>query len=142
MPVFFFFFFLFFSYKLIIPPRPLVQDQCTVPLREGGTKWHVVKTGKVLNIPDVYEDPRFENNRLADQFSGYQSRSILIGPVKDSSGRVIGIIEMINKMEQFSDGSETGLEVVPFDEEDEKLLHLMCAHCATFTAHALGVEEE
>eukprot|EP01060_Flectonema_neradi_P034726 TRINITY_DN6198_c2_g1_i2.p1 TRINITY_DN6198_c2_g1~~TRINITY_DN6198_c2_g1_i2.p1 ORF type:complete len:398 (+),score=60.63 TRINITY_DN6198_c2_g1_i2:54-1247(+) len=112
------------------------QDQCTVPLRPGGTKWEVVSTGRNLNIPDVYEDERFKSNRLSDKYSGYQSRSILIAPVKDSVGRVIGLIELINKFEQetYADG-ESGLKVTAFTAEDERLLHLMCMHCSTFIAH-------
>eukprot|EP01059_Diplonema_ambulator_P009410 TRINITY_DN19268_c1_g1_i1.p1 TRINITY_DN19268_c1_g1~~TRINITY_DN19268_c1_g1_i1.p1 ORF type:complete len:420 (+),score=127.48 TRINITY_DN19268_c1_g1_i1:53-1261(+) len=122
--------------------RHIVQEQCTVPLRVGGTKWNVVTSGKVLNIRDVYEDARFKDNRLSDQYSGYQSHSILIGPVKDDTGKVIGLVEFINKFkksEEDDDGEKrTGLELTHFGEEDERLLHMMCTHCSTFIAHALG----
>ena len=84
----------------------------------------------------MYEDERFKSNRLSDKYSGYQSRSILIVPVKDNVGRVIGLIELINKFEQeiHADG-ESGLKVTAFTAQDERLLHLMCAHCSTFISH-------
>ncbi|KAJ9461490.1 Dual 3prime [Diplonema papillatum] len=124
----------------------IVQEQCTVPLRTGGTKWHVVKTGKSLNISDVYKDKRFKNNRLQDQYSGYQSRSILISPVKDANGKVIGLVELINKFKEVdvddaaSGDKTTGLEITGFTDEDERLLHMMCLHCSTFIAHAMNNE--
>eukprot|EP01061_Rhynchopus_euleeides_P007136 TRINITY_DN1610_c5_g1_i2.p1 TRINITY_DN1610_c5_g1~~TRINITY_DN1610_c5_g1_i2.p1 ORF type:complete len:290 (+),score=114.47 TRINITY_DN1610_c5_g1_i2:184-1053(+) len=122
----------------------LVQAQCSVPLRKSGTKWAVVRSGEVLNVPDVYTDDRFKHNRYSDQMSGYQSRSILIGPVKDDQGKVVGLVEMINKFGPLREHlpGEVGLEITAFTEEDEKLLHLMCTHCATFISHVMNRGDE
>ena len=123
-----------------------LQDQCSVPLRRDGTKWHVVQTGEALNVADVYADNRFKDTRFSDNVSGYQSRSILVGPVKDRHGKVIGLVEMINKLSSVTtthaEGEMSGLEVTKFSDEDEKLLHLMCAHCATFISHVMGQGEQ
>jgi len=66
-----------------------------------------VQTAKVINIPNAYEDDRF--NREIDKHTGYLTRSMLVCPVKSEDGEVVGAIQMINKKDDekgaaFSDG--------------------------------------
>jgi adenylate cyclase len=49
-----------------------------------GIVGHVATTGETLNIPDAYQDPRF--NPDADKRTGYRTRNILCMPVFDSGG--------------------------------------------------------
>lgn len=75
-------------------------------------------SGEVINIPDAYADPRF--NQQVDKTTGYRTKSIVAVPVKDQKGNVIGVIQMMNK----SKG--------PFDDYDIKMLRMLSQHCATF----------
>lgn len=61
-----------------------------------------------INIPDAYEDDRF--NQDIDKKSGYKTETILCMPARDTEGKVVGVIQLINKDE----GS--------FDEEDEEMM--------------------
>jgi signal transduction histidine kinase len=74
---------------------------------EGIAGW-VAKTGETVRIEDAYQDPRF--NQDVDQRSGYRTRSILCTPMKDNQGRIIGVVQVLNK--------KGGV----FTEEDEELL--------------------
>ncbi len=55
----------------------------------------VAITGEPLNIPNVYEDPRFDHT--TDAKTGYNCRCIACVPVKNQFGEILGVIESINK---------------------------------------------
>lgn len=56
----------------------------------------VATSGKALNIPDAYADPRF--NASVDTRTGFRTRCILCLPVTSSSGEVVGVVQMLNKI--------------------------------------------
>ena len=62
---------------------------------DRGIVGFVASTGQTLNIPNAYEDPRFDPS--ADKQTGYHTRNILCMPVFDSSGNLIGVTQLINK---------------------------------------------
>jgi len=86
-----------------------------VPRGAGIAGW-VARHGEILNIPDAYEDERF--NREIDRRTGYRTRSILCGPVRNLQGEIIGVIQVMNK--------EAGV----FDEGDEALFRAFAYQAA------------
>lgn len=60
-----------------------------------GISGYVAKTGKSINIPDAYKDPRF--NPEVDKKSGYRTQSILCVPVRDKMKKVIAVLQILNK---------------------------------------------
>lgn len=73
-----------------------------------GIAGSVFVRGKTINIPDAYQDERF--NPEVDKKTGYCTRSILCMPVKNKTGKTIGVTQVLNKR----DG--------PFTAVDEKRL--------------------
>ncbi|MBE9063017.1 adenylate/guanylate cyclase domain-containing protein [cf. Phormidesmis sp. LEGE 11477] len=69
-----------------------------------GIVGHVAATGEKLNIPDAYKDERFDVS--SDQKTGYRTRNILCMPVFNSSGKLIGVSQLINRIQ----GQFTGLD--------------------------------
>jgi putative nucleotidyltransferase with HDIG domain len=67
-----------------------------VPIGRGIAGW-VAETGETLNIPDAYQDTRF--NPEIDRKTGYKTNSILCMPVKNREGGVIAVIQAINKQD-------------------------------------------
>ena len=65
-----------------------------IPIGEGIAGW-VAKQDQLLNIKDAYTDDRF--NPEVDKRTGYRTKSILCGPIKNFSGETIGVIQVINK---------------------------------------------
>jgi len=55
----------------------------------------VAASGECINIEDAYADSRFDSSH--DKATGYRTRSILCAPVKDGSGRIVGVIQAINR---------------------------------------------
>src|SRR5688572_11507942 len=75
----------------------------------AGIAGSVARTRTVENIPDAYDDPRF--NRAFDRQTGYRTRSVLSMPLIGSDDELVGVIQVLNKRGQ-----------AQFDSEDESLL--------------------
>lgn len=70
-------------------------DKIIIP-KGAGIAGHVATTGEILNVPEPYNDPRF--NQQTDKDSGYLTKSILCVPVRDGDGRNIAVLQAINKL--------------------------------------------
>ena len=62
---------------------------------DKGLAGYVVKTGEPLNIPDAYNDPRF--NPDIDKETGYRTKTILCMPIKNNNKEIIGAFQVLNK---------------------------------------------
>uniref|UniRef100_A0A1A9W0L3 Phosphodiesterase n=1 Tax=Glossina brevipalpis TaxID=37001 RepID=A0A1A9W0L3_9MUSC len=91
-------------------PRSTVEEmeqQNEVQIAWGtGIAGHVAESGEPINIPDAYQDERF--NCEIDTLTGYRTKALLCMPIKDSSGDVIGVAQVINKLngERFTETDE------------------------------------
>ena len=73
---------------------------------DQGIVGHVAKTAETLNIMDAYRDPRFDAS--SDLKTGYRTRNILCMPVFNSSGELMGVSQLINKIQgQFTQLDES-----------------------------------
>lgn len=86
-----------------------------LPMDKGIVGW-VVTHGEPLNVPDAYDDPRF--NPKVDEETGFRTRSILAAPLKVKD-KTIGVAEVINRV----DGKT-------FDEDDLELFSTFCRQVA------------
>jgi len=102
-------------------------SEIRVPLGHG-IAGHVARSGNIVNIPDAYEDSRF--NREFDQKTGYRTRSILCMPVYDPRQNIIGAIQVLNKL----DGTA-------FSKENEDLLAAFSSLAGISLANAKAYEE-
>lgn len=98
--------------------------------RSAGIAGECATEGKLIAIPDAYEDSRF--NQEIDKKTGYRTQSILAIPIlrrgtcKENESNTLAVIQMINKME--FDG-----EIGKFDDEDIQVMETF----ATFVASKL-----
>jgi len=92
-----------------------------------GIAGHVAQTHQRVNLPDAYKDPRF--NTDFDKQTGYRTRSLLCLPLVSSNGKLIGVVQVLNK----KGGSV-------FDERDESLLAAFGAHAAVALERAQLIE--
>ncbi|MEN6439591.1 MAG: sensor domain-containing diguanylate cyclase [Syntrophobacter sp.] len=88
---------------------------------EGIAGW-VARNGEAILIEDVQKDPRF--CARFDQLSCFETRSIICVPLK-SRGRVLGVVELINRLEQAS-----------FTERDMHSLQTIAEYAAIAIANA------
>lgn len=62
---------------------------------DKGIAGYVASTNQPVNIPNAYEDPRFDPS--TDKRTGYLTRNILCMPVFNSKSKLIGVTQLINK---------------------------------------------
>jgi Nif-specific regulatory protein len=62
-----------------------------------GVAGSVAVSGKLTNLPDPYADGRFE--KKVDKKTGYTTDSMLVAPIRDSEGDILGVLQVLNKKE-------------------------------------------
>lgn len=81
-----------------LPYVPLVEF--TIPIDRTSLAGYAAVTGEPLVINDAYllpPDVEYTFNGSFDQRHGYRSRSMLIIPMKDHKGEIIGVLQLINR---------------------------------------------
>jgi HD-GYP domain-containing protein (c-di-GMP phosphodiesterase class II) len=84
---------------------------------DKGIAGSAIKSGRLINIKNVYKDARF--NPDFDRMTGYKTRSILSAPMRDLHNQVIGVFQVLNKKSK-----------EPFDHEDEEILAIISSQAA------------
>lgn len=85
-------------------------------LNNTGIAGHVFSTGVGEIVADAYADSRFNSN--VDQQTGFTTRSILCVPIRNVKQRVIGVSQVLNRVEG------------EFTHSDFRLLEAMTQHAA------------
>ncbi|HLH29966.1 MAG TPA: GAF domain-containing protein, partial [Terriglobia bacterium] len=87
-------------------------DDIIVPIGKGiaGT---VGATGETINIPDAYNDSRFDSS--FDALLGYRTNDIYCMPIVNRLGEIVGVLELLNRTR-------------PLVEEDEEFLAGVSVH--------------
>ncbi|HXX53629.1 MAG TPA: HD domain-containing phosphohydrolase [Thermodesulfovibrionales bacterium] len=94
-------------------------------------------TNATVNIRDMYhsDDFSFSCNRDLDKRIGYHSRSLLNVPVKTHENDIIGVLQLINAQDRFSQ------EVIAFSEEDDRLLETLASQAAVALSKNVLIED-
>ena len=81
-----------------------------IPINKG-IAGYVAETKKTLNIPNAYDDPRF--NRATDEETGYRTNNILCMPIfSNDVNNVVAVVQLLNKIggERFTTADEKEFE--------------------------------
>ncbi|XP_054826097.1 dual 3',5'-cyclic-AMP and -GMP phosphodiesterase 11A [Eublepharis macularius] len=85
---------------------------------------YVAQHGETVNIPDAYQDRRF--NDEIDKLTGYKTKSLLCMPIRNNEGEIIGVAQAINK----TPGG------APFSDDDEKVMEMYLPFCGIAISNA------
>lgn len=108
-----------------------------LPLTKESIAGYVASTGEILNIHDVYDIPPTVEYRVNKQFdvkNRYRSKSMLVVPMREPSGNILGVLQLINSLN--SEG-----EVIPFKSEYESLVHSLASQAAVAIRNVRLLEE-
>ena len=96
-----------------------------VPLRPSHVCARAVLENRLINVPDVYHDQVFDFSgaQRYDAMTGYHTRSVLVVPLSNDRGELIGVLQLINAMAE--DGSLTA-----FAPEMEPLVTALASQAA------------
>ena len=86
---------------------------------------HAALSGETVNIPDAYIAAGFDfsGTKNFDAKTGYRSRSFLAVPMRDHEHEVIGVLQLINALDEAGG-------VQQFSEDDQKLLESLASQAA------------
>lgn len=109
------------------PALPLYDEQGLPNYANIAT--YVALTGKAINIDDAYTADGFDftGTRAFDAKTGYRSKSFLTVPLKNTSGVVIGVLQLINARDDAGN-------VISFDPAIEPII------CALASQAAVAIE--
>ena len=111
------------------PGQKMIYSIFSVPINQQSISGYCALTRSLINVPDMYnipEDEPYSFNYSFDKISGYKTVSSLTFPLLTADGKLLGVIQLINKM-----GKKKN--IIPFSSEDEFLL----THFATNATVAL-----
>jgi HD-GYP domain-containing protein (c-di-GMP phosphodiesterase class II) len=115
--------------KTLPPGQKMIYSIFSVPINQQSISGYCALTKTLINVPDMYNIPEtapYSFNYSFDKISGYKTVSTLTFPLLTADGRLLGVIQLINKMDKRKN-------IIPFSAEDEFLL----THFATNATVAL-----
>uniref|UniRef100_A0A0R3RZS0 Phosphodiesterase n=1 Tax=Elaeophora elaphi TaxID=1147741 RepID=A0A0R3RZS0_9BILA len=89
-----------------------------------GIVGQVASTGQMMNVKEAYSHPAFYPK--VDERTGFVTRNILCFPIKDSSGNLVGVAELCNKIGKPA-----------FTKHDEQIAMTFAVYCAISISHCL-----
>ncbi|MBI2919816.1 MAG: HD domain-containing protein [Planctomycetes bacterium] len=108
-----------------------------MPMTKKSLAGYTASTGEILNIPDAYAIPADREYRYNDEYdrrSNYRCQSLLVVPMKQADGNVLGVLQLIN-------ARNAGGNVVPFDPQIETLVLSLASQAAVAYRNALLTQE-
>ncbi len=117
-----------------LPPLPMV-DADGEP-NEANIATCAAIRKESFNIPDAYDATGFDfsGTKKFDERAGYRSKSFLTIPMLNHQDRVIGVLQLLNAKNE-----ETG-EVVPFTEEEQRIVEALASQAAVALDNQLLLE--
>ena len=108
-----------------------------LPLDETSLAGYVALHAKPLIIGDAYDIPDTEPysfNQAFDSEVGYRARSMLVVPMKDHLGEVVGVLQLINRKSDLRgvirDEASSERFVLGYEERDVELVHSLAGQAA------------
>jgi HD-GYP domain-containing protein (c-di-GMP phosphodiesterase class II) len=105
---------------------------------------YAAMTGQPLRIEDAYHlppDAPYHLNHVFDAMTGYHTKSVLVVPMRNLRGEVIGVIQLINRKRHartlLRDAATVEREVIPFDARCAELMKSLASQAAIALENSL-----
>jgi len=120
----------------------------TLEINKSSIAGYIASTGKILNIADAYKippDSEFTWNKSFDEKFGYRTKSMLVVPMRNHLGDIIGVLQLINRKREpeikLTSPDIAEKEVVAFDKKSEEIVMSLANQAAVALENALLYEE-
>lgn len=121
-----------------IPFPPIsVYDPKTGEPNHKNVASHVAVSGETVNIADVYEATEFDftGPRKFDESTGYRSKSFLNVPLKNHSGEIIGVLQLLNAKDDQG-------ESIPFSDQIVPMIEALASQAAVAVDNQMLVDAQ
>jgi HD-GYP domain-containing protein (c-di-GMP phosphodiesterase class II) len=111
-------------------------SEFTLPINSSSIAGFVAQSGEMLHLEDVYQIPPSLPFRFAitfDQKSGYRTKSMLVVPMKNPQGDILGVVQLINCKRHPSlhvDAKTADNVVIPYPESRRSLVSSLASQAA------------
>nr|MCR5627453.1 GAF domain-containing protein [Lachnospiraceae bacterium] len=105
-----------FNSEKRLPPVPISADYVS---------GRCALNAERINIDNIYESDAFDfsGTKRYDEMNNYRTESMLVLPMEDEKGKVIGVLQLINAQDE--DGN-----IIPFGQENENLIFALSSLAA------------
>jgi HD-GYP domain-containing protein (c-di-GMP phosphodiesterase class II) len=117
------------------PDIPFVEF--TMPIDQASLAGYAASEGEPLVIEDVYTlppDVEYAFNRSFDQRYGYRTKSMLVIPMVNHHGEVIGVLQLINRKRDFASRlaspEEADRQVISYSPHTVKIVRALAGQAA------------
>lgn len=107
-----------------------------LPIDESSIAGYVAKKGEMIHLEDAYQIPSSRPFRFAlkfDRESGYRTKSMLVVPMKNPQGEIIGVVQLINckrDPRQRVTAKTVDEVVIPYPESRRSLISSLASQAA------------
>ncbi len=126
---------------------PVDFPEKILPITRRSLAGYVAMTGETLVIDDAYNLPdgaEYSIARSFDEENGYLTRSMLVLPMTNHEGDLIGVLQLINRKRPGAPSKLTAAtvpdEVIPFDQETIELMRALAGQAAVSVENNLLYE--
>ncbi len=112
-------------------------EEKTLGITKESLAGYVALTGETLVIDDAYElppDTPYTINTSFDEQTGYRTRSMLVFPMTNHVGEIIGVLQLINRKREGAPARLTAADVpsqvVPFDPQTVRSMQSLAGSAA------------
>ena len=106
--------------------------QSDLPLGERSLAAYVARSGEILRLSDAYDIPTdrpYAFSPAVDALTGYRTRSVLVVPLMEPTGNVLGVFQLIN-------ARDARQQIVSFDPDYEELIRALASLAAVAVQNA------
>ncbi len=130
-------------HKMINNTGLQVVPSLYLPIDNKSIAGYAAQSGRTVRIRDCYVIDKhhpFHFLRDVDKNNGYRTKSILAVPIKTSKGKVLGVLQLVNKLRDKN--KKRGhhklgeRDIVAFSEHDAHLVEAFAAHAAVALENA------
>lgn len=122
-------------------------EERVLPITRKSLAGYVAMTGETLVIDDAYHLPpgtEYEINRSFDEKNGYLTKSLLVFPMTNHVGDIIGVLQLINRRRATAAARLTAQtvpeNVIPFDEATAAIMRALASQAAVAVENNLLYE--
>ncbi len=122
-------------------------EEKVLPITRKSLAGYVAMTGETLVIDDAYNlpaDAEYTINRSFDEQNGYLTKSLLVFPMTNHVGDIIGVLQLINRKRVGAPAKLSAAtvpdEVVPFDQETIEIMRSLSGQAAVAVENNLLYE--
>ncbi len=114
----------------------VVFKEYELPISADSLVGYVALTGETLNLADVYDLPAdvpYRFNPTLDNALNYHTRSVLVLPMPNGSGEIIGVLQLINRKNDpnLTLSPNTVVQLTqPYSEQEERIVRSLASQAA------------